>query len=186
MELGLPYVDLEQLTPDDSILAKIPRGLARRNTILPLFVDDDMLLVACVDEPTHDLEDELRLRVGVPMRRLIASPLSINQGIAKFYAGLEADEESVADAGTVAKKKKKAERKAEVVVPGSSEAKAAEYKTRQIGTILVCWSLVVPVVIDLFVLPKSLKVFQIMDLSLTLIASPILLFLVWNSYFRRK
>jgi len=188
MELGLPYVDLEQLTPDDSILAKIPRGLARRNTILPLFVDDDMLLVACVDEPTHDLEDELRLRVGVPMRRLIASPLSINQGIAKFYAGLEADEESVADAGTVAKKKTKtkAERKAEVVVPGSSEAKAAEYKTRQIGMILVCWSVIVPVVIDLFVLPKSLKVFQIMDLSLTLIASPILLFLVWNSYFRRK
>jgi len=191
MELGLPYVDLEQLTPDDSILAKIPRAVARRNTILPLFVDDDMLLVACVDEPTHDLEDELRLRVGVPIRRLIASPLSINQGIAKFYAGLEADEESVADAGAAAKKKKKkkeqkAERKAEVAVPGSSEAKAAEHKKWQIGTILMCWSVIVPAMIDVFVLPKSFKVFQIMDLSLTLIASPILLFLVWNSCFRRK
>ena len=185
MELGLPYVDLEQLTPDDSILAKIPRGLARRNTILPLFVDDDMLLVACVDEPTHDLEDELRLRTGVPMRRLIASPLSINQGIAKFYAGLEADDESIADAGAAAKKKKE-KAKAEVVVAGSSEAKAAEYKLRQIGMILLCWSVVVPVVIDLMVLPSSVKVFQIMDLSLTLIASPILLFLVWNKCYRRR
>jgi hypothetical protein len=184
-ELGLPYVDLEQLTPDDSILAKIPRGVARRNTILPLFVDDDMLLVACVDEPTHDLEDELRLRTGVPMRRLIASPLSINQGIAKFYAGLEADDESIADAGAAAKKKKE-KAKAEVVVAGSSEAKAAEYKLRQIGMILLCWSVVVPVVIDLMVLPSSVKVFQIMDLSLTLIASPILLFLVWNKCYRRR
>ena len=185
LELGLPYVDLEQLTPDDSILAKIPRGVARRNTILPLFVDDDMLLVACVDEPTHDLEDELRLRTGVPMRRLIASPLSINQGIAKFYAGLEADDESIADAGAAAKKKKKKE-KAEVVVAGSSEAKAAEYKSRQIGMILLCWSVIVPVVIDLLVLPKSVKIFQIMDLSLTLVASPILLFLVWNKFYRRR
>ena len=183
LELGLPYVDLEQLTPDDSILAKIPRGVARRNTILPLFVDDDILLVACVDEPTHDLEDELRLRTGVPMRRLIASPLSINQGIAKFYAGLEADDESIADAGAAAKKKKK---KAEVVVAGNSEAKAAEFKLRQIGMILLCWSVVVPVVIDLMVLPSSVKVFQIMDLSLTLIASPILLFLVWNKCYRRR
>ena len=183
LELGLPYVDLEQLTPDDSILAKIPRGVARRNTILPLFVDDDILLVACVDEPTHDLEDELRLRTGVPMRRLIASPLSINQGIAKFYAGLEADDESIADAGAAAKKKKK---KAEVVVAGNSEAKAAEFKLRQIGMILLCWSVVVPVVIDLMVLPRSVKVFQIMDLSLTLVASPILLFLVWNKCYRRR
>ena len=183
LELGLPYVDLEQLTPDDSILAKIPRGVARRNTILPLFVDDDILLVACVDEPTHDLEDELRLRTGVPMRRLIASPLSINQGIAKFYAGLEADDESIADAGAAAKKKKK---KAEVVVAGNSEAKAAEFKLRQIGMILLCWSVVVPVVIDLMVLPSSVKVFQIMDLSLTLVASPILLFLVWNKCYRRR
>ena len=189
-ELGLPYVDLEQLTPDDSILAKIPRGVARRNTILPLFVDDDMLLVACVDEPTHDLEDDLRLRTGVPMRRLIASPLSINQGIAKFYAGLEADDEPIADAGAAAKKKKKKKKKkekeAEVVVVGSSEAKAAEYKSRQIGMILLCWSVIVPVVIDLMVLPRSVKVFQIMGLSLTLVASPILLFLVWNKYYRRR
>jgi hypothetical protein len=117
------------------------------------------------------------------MRRLIASPLSINQGIAKFYAGLEADDESIADAGAAAKKKKK---KAEVVVAGNSEAKAAEFKLRQIGMILLCWSVVVPVVIDLMVLPRSVKVFQIMDLSLTLVASPILLFLVWNKCYRRR
>jgi type II secretory ATPase GspE/PulE/Tfp pilus assembly ATPase PilB-like protein len=196
MELGLPYVDLEQLTPDDSILAKIPRNVARRNTILPLFVDDDMLLVACVDEPTHDLEDELRLRVGVPMRRLIASPLSINQAIAKFYSGLEADGESESTVEGSAKQKtarKKAKTKAKTKAqtaatpdPGSSEAMAAEHKRRQIGMILMCWSVIVPVMLDLLVLPSSVKVFDIFGFSLSLVASPILIFVVWKSFFRRS
>jgi hypothetical protein len=188
MELGLPYVDLEQLTPDDSILAKIPRNVARRNTILPLFVDDDMLLVACVDEPTHDLEDELRLRVGVPMRRLIASPLSINQAIAKFYSGLEADGESESTAEGSAKQKtaKKKAQPAASPDPDSSEAKDAEYKRRQIGTILMCLSVIVPVNLDLWVLPSAVKVFEIFGFSLSLVASPILVFVVWKRFFRRS
>ena len=186
LELGLPYVDLEQLTPDDSILAKIPRGVARRNTILPLFVDDDMLLVACVDEPTHDLEDELRLRTGVPMRRLIASPLSINQGIARFYAGLEVDEKSASAKQKKQAPSKSAPPKQTAAEAGGSEGKEDAHKNRQIGTILLCWSVIIPVIIDLMVLPKSVKFFAIYDLSLTLIASPVLLYLVWNSHFRRK
>ncbi len=191
MELGIPYVDLEELVPDESILAKIPRSVARRNTILPLFVDDDVLLVACVDEPTHDLEDELRLRLGVPMRRLISSPLSINQGIARFYAGLEVDGESEPGsegkpAAKQKKKKKKTSSEQAAASPTDSETRVAAHKRRQIGTILMCWSVIIPVVIDLLVLPKSVKIFQIFDLSLTLIAAPVLLFLVWKSHFSRK
>jgi hypothetical protein len=170
------------------MLAKIPRSVARRNTILPLFVDDDMLLVACVDEPTHDLEDELRLRVGVPMRRLIASPLSINQAIAKFYSGLEADgeSESTVEGSAKPKKAKKKAQSAASPEPGSPEAKAAEHKRRQIGTILMCWSVIVPVLLDLLVLPSSVKVFEIFGFSLSLVASPILVFVVWKAFFRRS
>ena len=191
IELGLPYVDLEQLTPDDSILAKIPRNVARRNTILPLFVDDDTLLVACVDEPTHDLEDELRLRVGVPMRRLIASPLSVNQGIARFYAGLEADGE--AESGTdrvdtekVKKTKKKPKKRTAAPKPGSPEAKESEQKRRQIGLILMCWSVVLPAVLDQAALPDSIKFFNISGFCYTLFLSPVFMFLVFKSYFRRR
>jgi len=192
MELGLPYVDLDQLTPDDSVLASVPRNLARRNTILPLFVDDDMLLVACVDEPSHELEDDLRFRLGVPMRRVIATPLSINQGIARYYAGIEATEQAGSQKadGTEgqAKKKKKKEkpRKKPAAAADSSEAKAESHQKRQIGIILLCWSVIVPVAIDLMVLPASLKFFSVMDLFLTLVASPILLLLVWKNFFKGR
>ena len=191
IELGLPYVDLEQLIPDDSILAKIPRNVARRNTILPLFVDDDVLLVACVDEPTHDLEDELRLRVGVPMRRLIASPLSVNQGIARFYSEIEAAGEAgpevdSADSAKTKKPKKKPKKRKGPPKPGSPEAKEAQQKRRQIGTILLCWSVILPVVLDQALLPDSVKFFDVFGFCYSLFLSPVLFFLVFNSYFRRK
>ena len=85
-ELGRSYIDLADVTPDDSVLDKVPRATVKRHSILPLFLDDETLLVACVNEPDQELEDEIRLRFDVPMRPVIATPLAINQGIAKYYA----------------------------------------------------------------------------------------------------
>ncbi|GIT31129.1 MAG: hypothetical protein Ct9H300mP1_31750 [Planctomycetaceae bacterium] len=193
-ELGFPYVDLEELTPDNSVLAKVPQNLARRNTILPLFVDDNMLLVACGQEPSHELEDDLRFRFGVPMRRAIASPTSINESVVRYYAELEAveaavgsDEDEQADDQAKTKKPKtKKPKKKPVVDPGSDEAKEAAYKRSQIGKILMCWSVIVPVVIDHLVLPDRFKFFSIFGFSLTLVVSPVLMYLVWAKYFRRS
>ncbi len=64
----------------------VPRHLVKKHTFLPLFIDDDRLLIACVDQPEHELEEELRLRYGVPVRPVIATPRSIKQAIAKYYA----------------------------------------------------------------------------------------------------
>src|SRR5262249_10672374 len=85
-ELGLPYLDLSDMIPDDSVLDRVPRNVVKRNSILPLFVDDDQLLVACVHPPSLELEEELRLRFEMPARCVLATPLAINQGIAKYYA----------------------------------------------------------------------------------------------------
>ncbi|MFO1021130.1 MAG: hypothetical protein U0903_10595 [Planctomycetales bacterium] len=86
MELGLPFVDLADMTPDDSVLDRVPKILVKTHSILPLFIDDDKLLVACVNPPTHELEDELRMRFEQQVRCVLATPLAINQGIAKYYA----------------------------------------------------------------------------------------------------
>ncbi|MHC4878949.1 MAG: GspE/PulE/PilB domain-containing protein, partial [Planctomycetota bacterium] len=58
-EFKLPYVDLEDMVPAFRVLQKVPQKVCQRNGILPLFVDDDMLLVACADDPTSELEEEL-------------------------------------------------------------------------------------------------------------------------------
>lgn len=108
-QLGFTYVDLEDMLPEDSALDRVPKNLVKRHSILPLFVDDDRLLVACVDEPEHELEEELRLRFDVPVRPVLATPRAINQAIAKYYAP-GARDEAVADAalsGSSGKKKTK-------------------------------------------------------------------------------
>lgn len=184
-ELGLPYVDLEQLIPDDSILAKVPRNVARRNSVLPLFVDDDMLLVACVDEPTHELEDELRLRVGVSMRRVIASPLAINQAIAKYYAGLEA---GASDKAEPEAKKTKEPRKKTPRAGEAGEDFAETHQRKQLGIILMCWSIALPVVLDIWVVPGTVT--RIMPdwfpYVVSPLVSPVALFLVWSRFFRKR
>lgn len=148
-ELGRSYVDLNEMTPDDSVLDKVPRSVVKRNAILPLFVDDDVLLVACVDEPEPDLEEELRLRFGVPIRTVLATPLAINQGIAKYYApGMRSD--SVPDAPAAQQKKGSKGKKA-----GAPSAPLTEEQKRErflYGILFMCWGVILPVLFDQFVL----------------------------------
>ena len=47
---GMSYVDLEDMLPEDSVLDGVPRHLVKKHTFVPLFIDDDKLLIACVDE----------------------------------------------------------------------------------------------------------------------------------------
>lgn len=86
VELRLPYVDLEDMLPEDDVLDKIPRRVVKKHSCLPLFEDRGRLLVACVDEPSHALEDEIRIRYGIPIRAVLAIPRAVNQAIAKYYA----------------------------------------------------------------------------------------------------
>ena len=68
-ELGIPFIDLEDMLPDDSVLDRVPKNLVKRHSFLPLFEDDGVLLVACADEPEPELEDAIRMRFGIPDAR---------------------------------------------------------------------------------------------------------------------
>jgi|SRR5580704_1642594 hypothetical protein len=161
-ELGRPYVDLSDVIPDDSVLDVVPRSTVKRYACLPLFIDEDTVLIACVDEPDQELEEEIRLRFGLPMRAAIAAPLAINQGIAKYYgAGMR--DEAVADAAlkqasgkpsknAVAKTKKSTKKSAAVRKRFKDLAPEEQYQRKQIGYIIMCWGFVAPALIDQFVL----------------------------------
>jgi hypothetical protein len=95
-QLGFSFVDLEDMVPEDGALDLVPRGLVKKHSFVPLFVDDERLMIACADEIEHELEDELRLRYGFPVRPVIATPRAINQAIAQYYAPGMRDEEKVA------------------------------------------------------------------------------------------
>jgi Type II secretion system (T2SS), protein E, N-terminal domain len=95
-ELGLPYVDLSDMLPEDEVLDQVSRATVKQHSILPMFIDQGVLLVACAQQIDHELEDELRLVFGVPVRTVLAVPLAINQAIAKYYAPGERREPAAA------------------------------------------------------------------------------------------
>ncbi len=145
-ELRMSFIDLDDMLPEDDVLDRLPRNVVKRHTCLPLFEDRGKLLVACVDEPSHELEDEIRLRYGMPMRGVLALPRSIQQSITKYYAPGMRDEAVATEApagsakkkqkGGVAGKAKPAKAKPGVV---TEEEKA---KRQQISIIIILWSLI--------------------------------------------
>jgi len=192
---GMSYIDLEETIPEGDILLQLPQHVAKRNTILPLFIDDDMLLVACADQPTHELEDDLRMRYQVPTRWVLAMPRSINEGIRKYYAAAEEveeeEEESVADAkqskkaAKAAKPAKKPEKKKRV--RGEEQLSPEQLKEKKMLAFIFCgWAFCGAILIDQFVL-KSFVFPQTWPwhFMLTTITVPIIAFYLLSGMWKK-
>lgn len=152
--LGRPYLDLTDVLPDDSVLDQLPRSVVRRHVCLPLFIEDDALLITCADEPEHELEDEVRLRFGLPMRVVISTVLAINQGIAKYYAaGLRSESTETPVKGKSSVKNSAPKPKAKL-----SEAELLE--RRNLGIVIINMIIIVLGNLDAWVLwPRVWRLF---------------------------
>jgi hypothetical protein len=83
--IGLPYIDLADLTYDESLMRQIPAVLARQHSCAPVIVDDGQVLMASPHLIQPDVEEELRLRLGMPVRTVLCTPAGINDLIGKYY-----------------------------------------------------------------------------------------------------
>ncbi len=160
-QLGYSYVDLEDVLPEDSALDLVPRALVKQYSFIPLFIDDDRLMIATIDEIEHELEEELRLRYGVPVRPVIAVPRAINQGIAKYYAPGMRDEveapaapakgKAAGKKGDKGEVKSKDGKKQEKPATAKKSARGVEVLTaeekqqrKQMGILFMCLSIMIP------------------------------------------
>lgn len=197
VELGLPYVDLSEVDPDWEALRKVPKSVVKRNTILPLFVDDDRVLVACVDEPSFELEDEIRLRFGLPMRGVIASPPQIRRRIEYYYEEqAEKLAQSDGDGAATERRSDGESQTRQVARPKTKPAAgkrfsqlspAEQHERRMLGIIMLCWGLAGPVLIDQFfvkpMLPPALR-FGWLPSVTTLLVTPAVFWYVFARYWR--
>jgi hypothetical protein len=84
--LGLPYVDLEDISLDQSLIPRVPAVLARQHSLVPVMVDDGQLLVASPNPIDPNVEEELRLRLGMPVRSVICTPAKVNEMVGRHYS----------------------------------------------------------------------------------------------------
>jgi hypothetical protein len=57
--IGLPYLDLSQVTLDMSLIPKVPAMIARQNSCVPVMMDEGQLLMASPNPIPPDVEDNL-------------------------------------------------------------------------------------------------------------------------------
>ncbi|MCA8984483.1 MAG: hypothetical protein R3C12_16045 [Planctomycetaceae bacterium] len=189
-ELGRPFVDLDSILPDDRVLDMVPRNVVKRNSILPLFIDEDVVLIACIDEPDHEIEDEFRLRFGKPMRAVIGTPRQIHQGIAKYYAPgardevqAESYEASVSQGKKSGAKKKSAPKKSKPISQMTDQEKKDR---RMIGILVLCWATIGSALVDQFLIKAYLFPRWQFFIGLMLIVPPITFLAIYDSHLRKR
>jgi hypothetical protein len=83
--LGLPYVDLTETGVDAGLAAQVPAAICRQRSCVPILSDGNSLLMASPNPLVPDVEEDLRLRLGMPVRTVLCTVGQINEAIAKHY-----------------------------------------------------------------------------------------------------
>lgn len=121
--MGLPYVDLAEISLDESLVRRVPATIARPHSCIPLLIDDNQLLVASPHPLSPEVEDQLRLRFGIPVRSVLCTPRAVNELIARYYSREALAEASYEAAAAAAAKKAAAAAKPAGKAPAKPEAK---------------------------------------------------------------
>jgi general secretion pathway protein E len=79
----LPHLEASQI--DHEWIKKVPIHFARRYRVLPLKVDDEALMVATTDPLETAALDDLRLLLGIPVKVVLTSALSLMGCLNRAY-----------------------------------------------------------------------------------------------------
>ena len=90
---GLPFLELSDVTIDESLLPKIPAVTARTHSVVPVMIEHDHLLLASPNPLDLQLEEDLRLRLGMPVRTVLCTSGDVNRLINEYYSREKVDAE---------------------------------------------------------------------------------------------
>jgi len=82
---GLPYIELADIGVDEKLVAQVPGGLARQHSCVPVMVDEGQLLMASPNPLVPDVEEELRLRTGMPVRTVLCTATSVHAAVQEHF-----------------------------------------------------------------------------------------------------
>lgn len=100
-QIGVPFIDVEDIDPDPLLEKELPFNLAEKYLVLPLSLEGTTLSVVMANPRDVRAIDDLRLVTGHSLRTYIAPEDTIRSFIARFYAdpGAELGLEHYTDPG---------------------------------------------------------------------------------------
>ncbi len=84
-QMGVPFVDLDQLDLDQQLARSIPEHLAQRYKVIPVAQNDNRLTLAMVDPLNVIAIDDIRLITGFDIDPVIATEDSIMKAIGRQF-----------------------------------------------------------------------------------------------------
>ena len=97
-EMGVKYVNLNNLNIDPSIVALISEEIARRHQIISIDKDENNLTVAMANPLDVFVHDELKMRLGYNIDAVLAYSEDINKALDKIFGVADSNWDQVAGA----------------------------------------------------------------------------------------
>jgi hypothetical protein len=101
--LGVPYIDLNDLGIDENLVPKVPAVTARQYSCVPVMVADGRAILGSPNFIPPEVEDDLRIRIGLPVRWVLCTPPQINAAMDKYFPKAAATAEMSARGGVAGK-----------------------------------------------------------------------------------
>lgn len=86
-QFGAEVVNLADLKIDDAVIAAVPRHIARKYRVVPVFKHDDSITVAVTDPSDLDTIDSLKHLLGTDVNFQVASEGDLEAALGKYYGG---------------------------------------------------------------------------------------------------
>ncbi|MDP3041485.1 MAG: hypothetical protein Q8N62_01940 [Candidatus Omnitrophota bacterium] len=83
--LNIPYLNLKARDIDPLVIKKVPAKFASYYKIIPVEIDNNVLVVAMIDPLDVRTLDDIRLLLGVEVRGALSSETEIQEAIHKYY-----------------------------------------------------------------------------------------------------
>ena len=93
--IGVPYVELKNITIDQEILAKIPQEASSRVMAVPLGEKEGMLNIAMLDVTNVQTTDYLSNLINQPLRVWMASERGIREMLEQYHGDFSGVKEAV-------------------------------------------------------------------------------------------
>ncbi|MBR3253196.1 type II/IV secretion system protein [Candidatus Saccharibacteria bacterium] len=120
--IGVPYVELKNITIDQDILARIPGDASSRVLAVPLGEKDGLLNVAMVDVTNVQATDYISNLINQPIRVWMSSERGIREILDKYHGDLSGVKEAVKE--TNAENAQEAQSNVKTIVQDSPISKA--------------------------------------------------------------
>ena len=84
--IGLPFLDVQDLPIDVRLPRLVPAVIARQHSCMPVHGRRQAAADGLAQSDRSDVEEQLRLRFGMPVRTVLCLPASVNELINKHYS----------------------------------------------------------------------------------------------------